>query len=117
MRDEVFSFYSKSKPERVPLSQQKEFKPVRNMVIREVVQMMEQLQDEGVEYNKPHQTVPNKEKMMPALLANAILLFTAAESIENFSHCAVLPAILPSNPFPSYPLISASGSRFGSARF
>ena len=42
MQDEVFSFYSKSKPERVPLSQQKEFKPVRNMVIREVVQMMEQ---------------------------------------------------------------------------
>ena len=42
MRDEVFSFYSKSKPERVTLSQQKEFKPVRNMVIREVVQMMEQ---------------------------------------------------------------------------
>ena len=42
MRDEVFSFYSKAKPEHVPLSQQKEFKPVRNMVIREVVQMMEQ---------------------------------------------------------------------------
>ena len=38
----MFSFYSKAKPERVPLSQQKEFKPVRNMVIREVVQMMEQ---------------------------------------------------------------------------
>lgn len=42
MRDEVFSFYSKSTPERVPLSQQTEFKPVRNMVIREVVQVMEQ---------------------------------------------------------------------------
>ena len=42
MRDEVFSFYSKAKPERVPLSRQKEFKPVRNMVIREVVQVMEQ---------------------------------------------------------------------------
>lgn len=42
MRDEVFSFYSKAKPARVPLSQQKEFKPVRNMVIREVVQVMEQ---------------------------------------------------------------------------
>ena len=55
MRDEVFSFYSKAKPERVPLSQQKEFKPVRNMVIREVVQMMEQLQDEGVECNELQQ--------------------------------------------------------------
>ena len=51
MRDEVFSFYSKAKPERVPLSQQKEFKPVRNMVIREVVQMMEQLQPQNVERN------------------------------------------------------------------
>ena len=55
MRDEVFSFYSKAKPARVPLSQQKEFKPVRNMVIREVVQMMEQ-QDEGVVCNELQQT-------------------------------------------------------------
>ena len=61
MRDEVFSFYSKAKPERVPLSQQKEFKPVRNMVIREVVQMMEQFQSENVEDNEPHQTVPELE--------------------------------------------------------
>ena len=52
MRDEVFNFYSKAKPERVPLSLLKEFKPVRNMVIREVVQMMEQRQDE------PHHTTP-----------------------------------------------------------
>ena len=59
MRDEVFSFYSKVKPERVPLSQQKEFKPVCNMVIREVVQMMEQLQSEKVECNDEwSQTVP-----------------------------------------------------------
>ena len=58
MRDEVFSFYSKAKPERVPLSQQKEFKPVRNMVIREVVQMMEQLQSESVEYNVPQYAAP-----------------------------------------------------------
>ena len=61
MRDEVFSFYSKSKPERVPLSQQKEFKPVRNMVIHEVVQMMEQLQDEGINCDEPTQAVPELE--------------------------------------------------------
>lgn len=62
MRDEVFSFYSKAKPERVPLSQQKEFKPVRNMVIREVVQMMEQLQSESVEYSDGRQqAVPELE--------------------------------------------------------
>ncbi len=57
MRDEVFSFYSKAKPERVPLSQQKEFKPVRNMVIREVVQMMEQQQNEGINCDEPQPTV------------------------------------------------------------
>lgn len=62
MRDEVFSFYSKAKPERVPLSQQKEFKPVRNMVIREVVQMMEELQSENVEYpDGRQQAVPELE--------------------------------------------------------
>lgn len=62
MRDEVFSFYSKAKPKRVPLSQQKEFKPVRNMVIREVVQMMEQLQSESVEYSDGRQqAVPELE--------------------------------------------------------
>ena len=70
MRDEVFSFYSKAKPERVPLSQQKEFKPVRNMVIREVVQMMEHQQDEGVECNEPQQatlesTPPTPEHRTP----------------------------------------------------
>ena len=62
MRDEVFSFYSKSKPESVPLSQQKEFKPVRNMVIREVVQVMEQQQYESVEYSDGRQqAVPELE--------------------------------------------------------
>lgn len=58
MRDEVFSFYSKAKPKRVPLSQQKEFKPVRNMVIREVVQIMEQQQGESVEYDVPQYAAP-----------------------------------------------------------
>lgn len=61
MRDEVFSFYAKAKPARVPLSQQKEFKPVRNMVIREVVQMMEQLQNKNVENDELHQTAPKLE--------------------------------------------------------
>ena len=58
MRDEVFSFYSKAKPARVPLSQQKEFKPVRNMVIREVVQMVEQRQYKNVEYDVPQDAAP-----------------------------------------------------------
>lgn len=41
MRDEVCSYYSRAKPERLPLSQQKEFKPVRNMVIQEVLSIMD----------------------------------------------------------------------------
>ena len=76
MRDEVFSFYSKAKPARVPLSQQKEFKPVRNMVIREVVQMMEQLQSENVEYSDGRQqTAPEletaSESSVPTATPNA----------------------------------------------
>ena len=65
MRDEVFSFYSKAKPERVPLSQQKEFKPVRNMVIREVVQMMEQRQETNVDYNELRQPTPESTSPVP----------------------------------------------------
>ena len=63
MRDEVFSFYSKAKPERVPLSLQKEFKPVRNMVIREVVQMMEQQQNESVEYDMTQYAAPKLKSL------------------------------------------------------
>ncbi|MBE7003896.1 MAG: sel1 repeat family protein [Ruminococcaceae bacterium] len=41
MRDEVCRTYSSALPERKPLSQQKEFKPVRNMVIREALRLSE----------------------------------------------------------------------------
>ncbi len=42
MQDEVYRTYSETTPERIPLSQQKEFKPVRNMVIREALKLLEQ---------------------------------------------------------------------------
>jgi len=42
MQDEVCRTYSEELPERRPLSQQKEFKPVRNMVIREALKLSEQ---------------------------------------------------------------------------
>ena len=42
MRDEVCRIYSSKPPERQPLSRQKEFKPVRNMVIREALKLAEQ---------------------------------------------------------------------------
>ena len=41
MQDEVVRTYTDDLPERKPLSQQKEFKPVRNMVIREVLKLSE----------------------------------------------------------------------------
>ena len=39
MREEVCRTYSEQVPERLPLSRQKEFKAVRNMVVREVLQL------------------------------------------------------------------------------
>ena len=39
MREEVCGTYSEQLPERLPLSKQKEFKSVRNMVVREVLQL------------------------------------------------------------------------------
>ena len=42
MQDEVCRTYSVTLPERLPLSRQKEFKPVRNMVIREALKLSEE---------------------------------------------------------------------------
>lgn len=41
MQDEVVRTYTDDLPERVPLSQQKEFKPVRSMAIRETLKLAE----------------------------------------------------------------------------
>ena len=46
MREEVCRTYSEQLPERLPLSKQKEFKPVRNMVIREALLLVQQ--EEGI---------------------------------------------------------------------
>ena len=45
-----------------------------------------------------------KEKLMPALSANAIFLFTAAESIEKFSYHH---SFARSSPIESFPVLSA----------
>ena len=42
MQEEVYRTYSETLPERLPLSRQKEFKAVRNMVIRETLKLSEQ---------------------------------------------------------------------------
>ena len=52
MQDEVVRTYTDDLPERIPLSQQKEFKPVRNMVIRETLKLAEgtvTFDDEGMD--------------------------------------------------------------------
>ena len=52
MQDEVVRTYTDELPERIPLSQQKEFKPVRNMVIRETLKLAEgavTFDDEGMD--------------------------------------------------------------------
>jgi len=43
LREKVLSTYSKDLPPRLPLSAQKEFKSVRNMVIRETLRMSKEL--------------------------------------------------------------------------
>ena len=43
LREKVYSVYSKDLPLRIPLSAQKEFKSVRNMVIRETLRMSQEL--------------------------------------------------------------------------
>jgi len=46
MRESICRTYSEHLPERLPLSKQKEFKPVRNMVIREALLLVQQ--EEGL---------------------------------------------------------------------
>ena len=58
MQDEVCRTYSDTLPERLPLSRQKEFKPVRNMVIREALKLSEEAPEieEAEDENKPEET-------------------------------------------------------------
>ena len=53
MREEVCRTYTEHPPQRVPLSRQKEFKSVRNMVIREVLQLC---RDELPQHNVSQQS-------------------------------------------------------------
>ena len=45
MREEICRTYSEALPERLPLSQQKEFKPVRNLVVREALRLSTGMED------------------------------------------------------------------------
>ena len=66
MRDEVCRTYSEKLPERVPLSRQKEFKPIKNMVIREALKISEQtLVYESEEQGKEREIEKPKETLAP----------------------------------------------------
>ena len=68
MREEVCRTYSEQLPERLPLSRQKEFKSVRNMVIREVLQLGhdETLDPDAVEHiSAPQDTPPASADTQP----------------------------------------------------
>lgn len=53
MREAICRTYSEHLPERQPLSKQKEFKPVRNMVIREALQLARQQEGISEEQEQP----------------------------------------------------------------
>lgn len=62
MQDEVCRVYSDELPERLPLSRQKEFKPVRNMVVREALRLSEQkvtIEDDDMD-EEPDEEVPEE---------------------------------------------------------
>ena len=62
MQDEVCRPYSEDLPERLPLSRQKEFKPVRNMVIREALKLAEQTQNVESESGHEKQAAPEVDQ-------------------------------------------------------
>ena len=68
MREEVCRTYSEQPPERLPLSRQKEFKSVRNMVIREVLKLgQSEIPSPGVEEpaSAPPDTPPTSSGTQP----------------------------------------------------
>ena len=62
MQDEVCRTYSEELPERLPLSKQKEFKSVRNMVIREALKLSEQTLGEGMPTAETEQKAEPQDK-------------------------------------------------------
>lgn len=76
MREEVLRTYKDDLPERIPLSQQKEFKRIKNIVIQEAVRLGEQLEHtEGQPVVSAPQTAPAGQKNnndSSALLVNSV---------------------------------------------
>ena len=102
LREEICRDYNEKLPERVPLSQQKEFKPVRNMVIRETMALIEndftfddseiddepQEEDEHIPNQPPRLFASRKEKQIYAMAeryryAKKILQSEDADRVEK----------------------------------
>ena len=102
LREEICRDYNEKLPERVPLSQQKEFKPVRNMVIRETMTLIEngftfddssmndepQEDDESIPSQHPGFFASRREKQIYAMaeryrFAKKILQTEDADSTEK----------------------------------
>ena len=72
MREEVCRTYTEHPPQRVPLSRQKEFKSVRNMVIREVLQLC---RDEPSQHSAPQHTSKRQPLTRPQVAGCVLSLF------------------------------------------
>lgn len=95
MQNAVTSIYTDNLPTPLPLSQQKEFKPIRNMIIREAVAMSEQakktmlegtdcvveeneIEDQTIEQTEASREVGAKQSEDFTPLSSAVPLFSSA---------------------------------------
>ena len=62
MREETCRIYSETLPERLPLSRQKEFKSVRNMVIREALRLAQ----DGIQPSVVHEEIASQDQATTA---------------------------------------------------
>ena len=73
MREEVLRTYKDDLPERIPLSQQKEFKRIKNIVIQEAVNLGTQLEQETLASMTPSTPAGQKnENHSSALLFHSV---------------------------------------------
>ena len=79
MRDEVCRTYSEKLPERLPLSQQKEFKTVRNMVIREALKLSTSETESEEDMSEDTPISDNPEQTAPAPVTTESVSSSASE--------------------------------------
>ena len=92
MRDEVCRTYSEKLPERLPLSQQKEFKTVRNMVIREALKLStsESESEEDMSEDTPISDNPKQTSPAPVAMESTTSSLTEELRKTTVSGAAVV---------------------------